>query len=315
MRTVRQKFNDLKKANFEELRCSLAILKEGTNKDPEKRFKIKFISIDNSLEGKLKKILKRKIDSAKSFEAYDYECAEPDNDSFRTIEHDRTNFQYIIQNLESINPEDDKIEDMNDLISSKSYMIILNDDTEIKIIGYKTVPPTWKAKKKTGLYSALFKNNQFVDIIEDDIFSIYQTVDFIYFEEELFILSKKQFEQALKFKEGMLAKAKSLFEELDELDLFENADILKNAIGDRSSLLRKIATIKNLGHYKNKEFLSTLKSIVEEKGWNIQFKEEKIIVTEDSINDILSVLQDKRLYSLISKEDFDVESKKPLHQI
>jgi hypothetical protein len=74
--------------------------------------------------------------------------------------------------------------------------------------------------------------------------------------------------------------------------------------------LRKIATIRNLGHYKDPVYLRRLQLLCVAKGWNIQFENEQIVITEDNLDDILTLLQNKRLHSELTEEDFDVESTK-----
>lgn len=53
----------------------------------------------------------------------------------------------------------------------------------------------------------------------------------------------------------MIAKAQTLYDEVRELALFVNLDILISKVGDNQHYLRKIATIKNLGYYRDQRFL------------------------------------------------------------
>lgn len=306
------KFKELKKEQTINLRCSLAVVKRTRSKNPEQMFSIKYIDVSEDLEKKLKNIVVRKILLAKSCEKYSYDCSEPDEDSVKTIENDRTDFMYIYDNLVKANPEVDKIRSAVDLMEFKpeAYLIVLRDNVNIKIVGFRTIPPNWKIARRKGLESILFKEHRFENLEEQDIFSIYNSVDFIHYEGILFALSVKNFESALKFKEGMYAKVHELNKDVEELGLFRNFDLLQKAAEEKVSLLRKLATIKNLEHYKNPEFIKNLKEVVLKKGWNINFDGDKILITEDSLEDILSVLQDKRLHSEISLQDFDVTSKK-----
>lgn len=89
-------------------------------------------------------------------------------------------------------------------------------------------------------------------------------------------------------------------------------DILKNRVGNNQRYLRKIATIKNLGYYKDQSYLAKFKVVNESKNWGIEFDKGQIVITDDTLDDVLTVLQNKRLYSELSEEDFDVESVKRL---
>ena len=135
-------------------------------------------------------------------------------------------------------------------------------------------------------------------------------MDFFYYDEYLFILSKKEFERGLNFREGMLSKAEEFYDELEEDNLLKNVEILKDKVGDNMRYLRKVATIKNLGYYKNETFIKRCKEVSEQKKWNVQFENGRIVLTSESLDDVLTILQNKRLYSELSYEDFDVESVK-----
>ena len=45
------------------------------------------------------------------------------------------------------------------------------------------------------------------------------------------------------------------------------------------------------------------------KGWNIQFQNGQVVFTDDTLDTILSILQNKRLHSEFTDEDFDVDGK------
>ena len=89
-------------------------------------------------------------------------------------------------------------------------------------------------------------------------------------------------------------------------------DILTARVGNNQRYLRKIATIRNLGHFRNPLFIQRLEQLSLAKGWNINFENGQIVFTEQSLDDILTLLQNKRLHSELTDQDFDVESAKPI---
>jgi hypothetical protein len=310
--TTQIKFRRLKQLDLQETYVSLAIVGEYKRRR-ESQYRIKYIQIDNALERKLRNIIIRKIEQANSFEEYDFECPEPEEDLVRTIESESTDFFRIKEILESLNPEEDKIESLDELVKAKAYMIILRNNDSILTIGFKTIPENWKMKRDRGLIPLLFRENQFIDLEDENVFSIANTIDFIAYEDVLFILSKKNFEYGLNFREGMIAKADELYEEVGEINLFVNMDILRNRVGNNQRYLKKIATIKNLGYYRDLSFLQRFRAINQHKGWGIQFQDDgQIVITEEKLDDILSILQNKRLYSELTEEDFDVPSAKKI---
>lgn len=309
--TIRQKFNNLKELDLSNSTVSLAIIKE-YKRQRISNYNIKYVPVDERLENRLRDILLRKIEQSNSIEEYSFDCPEPEADQIRAINSDETDFGKITEILADLNPEENIIENVEELVLAKSYIIILRVDTEIKVVGFKKLPENWKMKKNKGLIPLLFKENRFEDLEEENVFSISGTIDFLYFNELLFILSKKAFETGMNFREGMISKANEFYEEVQESNLFVNIDILSEKVGNNQRYLRKIATIKNLGYYRDQLFLSKFKEVNRLKNWGIDFENEQIVITEEKLDAILTILQNKRLHSDLTEEDFDVESVKAL---
>jgi|GEM_PF-584160 len=309
--TIRSKFRSLKELDLQNCFVSLAIVRE-YKRQRVSHYNVKYVQIDEKLENRLKNIVLRKVESSNSIEEYTFDCPEPEEDQIRAIESVNTDFEKVIEVLGTINPEEDVIDNVEDLVKAKSYIIILRDDEGVKVIAFKRIPENWKMKKDKGYIPLLYKENMFVDLEEDNVFSISNSIDFIYYDDLLFILSKKAFETGMNFREGMLAKADEFYEEVQQENLFVNLDILTNKVGNNQRYLRKIATIKNLGYYKDQDFLNRFKEVNDIKKWGVDFQNGQIVITEESLEDILTILQNKRLHSDLTQEDFDVESVKPL---
>lgn len=302
-------FNILKKMNLQDLEVSLAIVKEYKS-DRVSQYKLKYVPINEQLESRLKSIVLNKVSNSNSVDEFTFDCPEPEDDQVRSINSDQTDFDRILENLKQLNPEEDKIQNIDELVSgTKAYMILLRNRDGIQVVGFKTIPENWKMKKHRGLIPLLFRDNQFEDLEDENVFSISSSLDLFYFENTLFIISKKQFEQGLNFREGMIEKARLMFDEVTVLNLFVNIEILTSRVGNNQRYLRKIATIMNLGHYRNPHFMQRLEKVCIDKNWEIQFNEGQIVLTEDTVDTILSLLQNKRLHSEITQEDFDVDGK------
>lgn len=303
-----QTLRQLKAIDLQSLAVTLAVVKE-YKKNRESCYTPAYVDIDERLENRLKGIIIQHIENSNIVEEFAVDCPEPEADLVRSISYIETDFFKIKEKLIELNPEENKIEDVSELVKSKAYLIILRDANGIQVIGFKTLPESWKMKKSKGLIPLFFNSeNRFEDLEQDNVFSISNLIDLFYFNEVLFILSKKNFEYGLNFREGMINNANLLYEEVVELDLFVDLEILISKVGNNQRYLRKIAIIKNLGHYKNPVFLQRLQEVSIQKGWNIQFNEGQIVITEESLDDILTVLQNKRLHSELTQEDFDVES-------
>jgi hypothetical protein len=55
--------------------------------------------------------------------------------------------------------------------------------------------------------------------------------------------------------------------------------------------------MRNLGHYRDSDYIQKLEKLSIAKGWKIQFEDGKIVITEETLDDILTLLQNKRLHS------------------
>lgn len=308
---LRTKFRNLKDVDLQSSEVSLAIVKE-YKRNRVSQYVVNYVPINSPLETRLKNIILRKIDKANTFEPYTFDCPEPEEDQVRAIKYEETDFYRIFEQLQGLNPEEDIIDGVEELVKAKAYMIIVRNSEGIQTVGFKTLPENWKMKRDRGLIPLLYRENRFEDLEDENIFSISSFVDVIYFDEALFILSKRNFESGLNFRTGMIAKANELFTEVQRLNLFVNMKILTDRVGNNQRYLRKIATIKNLGYYQDANYLMRLKSISEQRNWGIVFQDGQIVITEEHLDSILTLLQNKRLHSELTDEIFDVDSAKKL---
>jgi len=310
--TNKTKLKNLKELNLSSVSTSLAIIKE-YKVDRISHYDIKYVPIQDRLEKRLRNILASHIERSNTVEDYSYDCPEPEADQVRSINYEETDFYRIFEQLTLLNPEEDIIQDVEELVKAKAYIIIIRNSSGIQIVGFKTLPENWKMKYKTGLIPLLFTENSFKDLDNDKVFSISNFVDLFYFNQTVFILSKKEFERGLNFRDGMISNANELYNEVKQLEIFGNLEILIGKVGNNQRYLRKIATIRNLGHFRNPKYMHKLKQLCLEKNWNVNFENDQIIFTEDTLDNILTLLQNKRLHSELTDEDFDVESARPLH--
>jgi len=302
---------NLKAIDFDNCYISLAIVKE-YKRERISHYNVKYVQINPSLETRLKNIVLAQTNASNTVEEYTFDCPEPEADHVKTISYEETDFFQIYQKLLPLNPEEDIIENVDELLKAKSYMIIIRDNETIKTIGFKTLPENWKMKKAKGLIPLMYKDNRFEDLDSNSVFSIARSIDFIYFSNYLFVLSKKSFEAGLNFRKGMIAKSEEFYAKAEENQLFTNIDLLKEKVGNNQRYLRKIATIMNLGYFKDQTFLDNFMLVSTTKNWGIEFNDGHIVITEEKIDSILTVLQNKRLHSELTEEDFDVESVKKL---
>lgn len=275
-------------------------------------YDLRYVQTEPSLQEKLRKIVTKAIDEANAVEEYTFDCPEPEADQIRGMAAAGTNFEQIAGTLEGLNPELDTVEKEDELVRAKAYVIVFRVEAGIRVIAFKTLPENWKMKKEKHWIPLLFQDHRFVDLESDAVFNIASTVDIIYFHQSLFILSKKDFEKGINFREGMVQHAEKIYAEAEALKMFLNLNILRGRVGSNLRYLRKLAMMDNLGYFRDPEFRAKMKEIVEMREWGIEYQGKQIVITEETLDDILTLLQNKRLRSEITENDFDVDHARPL---
>jgi hypothetical protein len=306
-KTLKQRYTELKKETFASHVFQLAIVKE-YKRDRQSHYNIKYADIDDKLKKRLCSILKNCIANSNSFEEYKIDGNENEAGEIKGLDYQETDYYKIHKILMGVQPQNALISGVDELIQAKAYLIIARDKDKIIASGYKIIPENWKLKKLKGLIPLLFKNNRFEDIEDTPVFSISNLLDFMYYQDALFVLCKKNFEHGLNFREGMKAKAAVFYDSIEKLGLIKNIDILKELAGDNQKYLRKLAVIENLGLYKEPEFIRNVDKYSRIHHWNVELIDGKFVLDENNIEALLSLLQNKRLKSEITEEFFDVDS-------
>jgi hypothetical protein len=308
-KTLKQKYNELKKETFTSHVFQLSIVKE-YKRDRKSHYNIRYIEIDSKLEKRLGSILKNVITKSNSFEEYKIDGNENEIGEIKGLDFQETDYYGIHETLMKVQPQNALISGIDELVRAKAYLIVVRDKDKIIASAYKVIPENWKLKKKKDLIPLLFKNNKFEDIEDTPVFSISSLVDFIYYQDALFILSKQNFERGLNFREGMKAKATVFYDSIENLGLIKNIDVLKELVGDNQKYLRKVAVIENLSLYKDPEFIKRIDKLSRTNNWNVELVKGQFVLDEKNIDALLSLLQNKRLKSEITEEFFDVDSAK-----
>src|SRR5690606_5548110 len=113
-------------------------------------YTVKYVPIDQLLENRLRNIIINHINNSNVVEEYAYDCPEPEADQVRVINYEETDFYRIFDQLTELNPEEDIIEGVEELVKSKAYMIILRNADGIQVVGFKTLPENWRMKRNKG---------------------------------------------------------------------------------------------------------------------------------------------------------------------
>ncbi len=301
--------NKLKSLQLQEFNPALWIVKRSL-RALTADYSVLSVKTERKLQQKLTNILAGGVTLANRVEPYEYLTADQEEDTVLTLDMSETDLGNISEQIAggSDNP---RIEEPDELFDSWAYVIELRRKAE-SLLGLRKISDGWKLKQKEKFYTTLLRNGVLVDYEDEDIFKVEKKIDCFAYDGSLFILDKKQFEAALNFRAGMEKNRDALLDEFEKFSIVTDVEIMRLKVGTRLSYLRKISMIKKNGYYKQKTFLEGVKKVSAEKGWDVQYDGDRIVVTEHNLDLILTLLNNDRLASLINQEIFDVEVKKPV---
>ena len=306
MPSLSKNLSELKKINYSSVTTSFWIVNRQIS-NREANYRLKWIDISENLANKLKDILVNRIKSSNKVEEYDFITTDQDEELLG-IHADETDFIKILEVIEK-GAENDKVESFQELAKAWAYIIKVQS-SEKTIMGFRRITYKGELKKAKGFVNAAFRDKRFVDIEDEEIFKVEKSIDFFYYQNELFIMNKKDFEIGLNFREGMISKRDSLLTEFEKLKIVDNIKHIQNYVGDNLTYLRKLATINKNGYFRHKDFLIALMKVNEQEKWGLQFNNGSLNINEQNIELILTVLNKDRLKDLIEGETFDVSVKK-----
>ena len=306
MDNLQECFNEVKKINWSEAVVSFYIVKRRLA-NRQAKYEMLQVNVDENLRKKLRKVANDKVKKSNQALEYDFNTSDLDNNVLG-IATEETDLKELIDKITA--EETPKIADSyKSLIGSWIYIARLEKDEQI-LYSVRRVSEGWTTKKVSQLINMIFDNNMLVDLEQKEIFRIDGKVDFFSFNGIIFIADKKNFETALNFREGMERNRDEIVEEFKETELFVDANEISRLVGNNLKRLRKLSQVKKSGYYKEQSFLQNLKKVNEDENWGIKYSEDgKLIVTEEDIETVLTVLNNSRLKSPINQESFDVDVK------
>jgi hypothetical protein len=265
------------------------------------------VKTDAHLQRKLVQIVAGAVNAASRVQVYDYLTADQDEDTALGLDVAETDLSVIADQIAQ-GSDAPQITEPEGLFDSWAYAVELTVSKE-QIIGVRKISEGWKLKQQDRFLSAIFKDHMLLDYEDEPVFKLDKFIDFFAYGGGLFILDKKRFEAAMNFRAGMESHMTALLEEFETLDLVTDVEIIRTKAVARLSHLRKIAMIKNSGYFRLPGYMAKVKQVCAEKKWNIQFDGDKVIVTEENVELLLTLLNNDRLASLLTEEIFDVAVK------
>jgi hypothetical protein len=168
----------------------------------------------------------------------------------------------------------------------------------------------WKTKRALSARSIFFADNR-LDIDDRPHFDLEKTIDFFIVGDDLLILHKGNFESTLRYKAAHANDFVALQAEVEFASLFVDLAPLVQHVGLNKIQLRRMSAVHQKAHYRNGEFMNSLRQHHAEYGFTFQFDADgKIVATAETSSQIITALLDHRLASRFSGQIYDVPDAK-----
>jgi hypothetical protein len=271
----------------------------------ETRLSVRHARVDGDVARLLRDVVERAIDRIDEIQPYAYVTADQDDITFyHPIAG--TEFELITHMLSE--DQGTSTAQPADLDKATAYVIRLeHDGSTIDVL--RRVPRGFSAKDRPTMW---FTDRR-LRLAEGPTYRLDENADVVAVGDVIFILDKAAFEQALGFREGLSQTGREILERLDAAALFApgGAEALWNAVDGKVRKLRRLSAIGGDDLCLRAGFLQRLREINRAEGWGLNFHGDKIRVDADCVDDVLTVLNNDRLKSLLDEHTYDVHVKRP----
>lgn len=302
-----QKLKKLKSVDLSPWTVSFWLVKRKPVQPPF-TYKVLRVNIDKRLERRLKGYVKTQLqDRELHLEPYDFNNADP-GESLLTLDAAATDFVNVEAAIDA-GFDNDRAKAYSDLLSSWAYVVLFESDGH-RLFAWRKINTLNNPKKAISRQTLFFENQRLIDVEDKHVFMIDPRFDFFVFEGAMFIASKAAFESAMNFREGMKAKGKELLDTLSSMAFLSDVEEIRKYVGENLRHLRKLASIHKAGYYSQSNYIERLMDVCKEERWEIKIERGKIVVEVDTIDLLLTLLNNDRLRSPINDEVFDSATKK-----
>ncbi len=224
---------------------------------------------------------------------YDFENALPE-------------FTYITR-LQTVEEEDYYNFKHDDISNLKGYCITYIHDN-MRVTFYKQHYAVFLLDKDTS-FSLKFNRTDRIEVLEDDIFRLNKSFDFIIIDGTLYVKDIDKLEKNYKFHEIIKANAQRSIEAIREFGLIENIDSLTTEAED-VSFARKLIKVTQASPVLTEVDKPTLISFIKQYSDGMLLNQLKFNETEDAI--ILGSKKSKKTLLKVLNDDY-LESKLTSH--
>jgi len=274
----------------------------------EASYSVLRVDTDAKLRNRFKGYLKQQLQT-RDFHLESYELSNADTDDvLLTLDADATDFPKVETAIDQ-GFDNPIAKEYRELLNSWAYVVQFEKGQD-RLYAWRKINAMTDPKKVKSKKATFFQDHQLVDVEEDQVFLIDSRFDFFVFEGVTFIANKREFESSMNFREGMKAHGNELLDEFKGMNFLSDVAPIKEYVGDNLRHLRKLASIKKAGYYKQPDYLGRLMKVSQEEVWGLKIVDGKIVVEIETMELLLKLLNNDRLRSPINNELFDSAAKK-----
>ena len=304
-----KQLKSIQSLDFNQWSASFWLVKRKTQ-HRDAHYSVLRVDIDAKLQRRFRSYLRQQLQS-KNFHVAEYDFNNADgDDTLFTIASDTTDFPRIEAAINEgfDNHHATKYEE---LLNSWAYVVMF-EKADDRLYAWRKINAMTQPKKVLTQKATYFHNHKLIDVEDKEIFIIDPRFDFFVHEGQVFIANKKEFESSMNFREGMKANAANLLSEFANLKFANNVQLIGEFVGDNMHHLRKLASIRKSGYYKQPDYLKKMMQVSAEEGWELKVSDGKIVIEENTVELLLKLLNNDRLRSPINNELFDSAAKAPV---
>ncbi|HIF9149314.1 TPA: Kiwa anti-phage protein KwaB-like domain-containing protein [Photobacterium damselae] len=310
------KLNELKDVNINSEDISLYLVEFTPDNKIKRVSKSSHLKISASFKLDLKSYFKSLITNTSEIKFWS-EINTNEDDRLFFLPIKETQFITVLDSIENAG----HISGIDEMSEYNGYLIKYDftdeNNTPCFLYAMTYIATAWKiVKRKRDLKQVITFSNEgnIADISKcENQFYITPKIDFISFNDGVYIHDIKAFERAMRFKNRLIERSNVTAQELvDENFINENdKETLINVINGDGHFMRNFSSVKTLSFYKEEGWLDKLYSAITiDKMGTLEFHEDKKIKIKNDktyIKELLVLLQDKRVTTVISKRTCDVD--------
>lgn len=275
----------------------LYLVHKVNKKNKEIDFNIVNPSINEQLKDELKHIVTKEIEKHKDDSL---DCYNPIGDLDNTVETANAKEYNSIQRIKTAMKKPKQKYRFNN--SSFDFFMYVFPDKDNDIIAFRRIR-NFKVFKK-GFIGNLVDGN-FKNLENQDLLGTDDSVDFVIFDDNIFIFNHISFERVLDLRSEFYSKAESVLNDPVLSNGIKNFNKLQSAALSNQSYIKRLA---KLGSKNNStlflEDISATKDVIKDFNLGIGIAGNKLVYEDESqVSSYIGLMQDAYYRTLIGKQD------------